>query len=42
MYKESIGHLIAHILYIALYGVLIISTIFLYNSANLVILLYAG
>jgi len=42
MHKKSIGHLIAHIAYIALYGVLIISTIFLYNSANLAILLYAG
>ncbi len=42
MHKKSICHLIAHILYIALYGVLIISTIFLYNSVNLVILLYAG
>jgi len=31
-----------HILYIALYGVLIMSTIYLYNFANLVILLYAG
>ena len=42
MHKKSIGHLIAHIAYIGLYGVLIISTIFLYNSANLAILLYAG
>jgi len=42
MHKKSIGHLIGHIAYIALYGVLIISTVFLYNSANLAILLYAG
>jgi len=42
MHKKSIGHLIGHIAYIALYGVLIISTIFLYNSANLAELLYAG
>lgn len=42
MHKKSIGHLIGHIAYIALYGVLIISTIFLYNSANLAILLYTG
>ena len=39
---KKIGHLIGHIAYIGLYGVLIISTIFLYNSANLAILLYAG
>ena len=39
---KKIGHLIAHIAYIALYGVLIISTIFLYNSADLAELLYAG
>ena len=42
MRKKSIGHLIGHIAYIGLYGVLIISTIFLYNSANLAKLLYAG
>jgi len=42
MDKENIGHLIGHIFYIALYGVLIISTIILYNSANLVALLYVG
>jgi len=42
MHKKSIGHLIGHIAYIALYGVLIISTIFLYNSANLAKLLYTG
>ena len=42
MHKKSIDHLIGHIAYIALYVVLIISTIFLYNSANLAILLYAG
>ena len=41
MHKKSIGHLIAHIAYIGLYGVLIISTIIHYNSANLVEL-YAG
>ena len=42
MHKKSIGHLIGHIAYIGLYGVLIISTIFLYNSANLAKLVYAG
>ncbi|MHC1569027.1 MAG: methyltransferase family protein, partial [Candidatus Syntropharchaeia archaeon] len=42
MHKKSTGHLIGHIAYIGLYGILIISTIFLYNSANLAILLYAG
>ena len=39
---KKIGHLIGHIAYIGLYGVLIISTIFLYNSANLAKLVYAG
>ena len=39
MHKKS--HLIAHIAYIGLYGMLIISTIIHYNSANLVEL-YAG
>ena len=42
MHKKSINHLIGHIAYIALYGVLIISTVLLYNSANLVTLLYIG
>ncbi len=42
MQKKSIGHLIGHIVYIFLYGVLVISTVFLYNSANLMKLLYAG
>ncbi|MCD6463439.1 MAG: isoprenylcysteine carboxylmethyltransferase family protein [Thermotogae bacterium] len=42
MHKKSINHLIGHVAYIALYGVLIISTVLLYNSANLVILLYIG
>ncbi|WP_456487536.1 methyltransferase family protein [Candidatus Alkanophaga liquidiphilum] len=42
MHKKGIGHLIGHIAYIGLYGVLIISTIFLYNSANLAKLVYAG
>ena len=42
MHKKSTGHLIGHIAYIGLYGVLIISTIFLYNSANLAKLLYVG
>ena len=42
MHKKSIGHLIGHIAYIGLYGVLIISIIFLYNSANLAKLVYAG
>jgi len=42
MRRKSVGHLIGHIAYIALYGILIISTIFLYNSADLAKLLYAG
>jgi len=42
MHKKSIGHLIGHIAYIGLYGVMIISTIILYNSANLAKLVYAG
>ena len=42
MHKKSIGHLIGHIAYIALYGVLIISTIIHYNSADLAKLVYAG
>jgi len=41
-HKKNIGHLIGHIAYVALYAVLIISTVFLYNSANSAILLYAG
>jgi len=40
MHKKS--HLVGHIAYIGLYGMLIISTIFLYNSADLAELLYAG
>ncbi len=42
MHKKSIGHLIGHIAYIGLYAILIIFTIFLYNSANLAKLVYAG
>jgi len=40
MHKKS--HLISHIAYIGLYGMLIISTIIHYNSADLTELLYAG
>ena len=40
MHKKS--HLIAHIAYIGLYGMLIISTIIHYNSADLAELLYTG
>jgi len=40
MHKKS--HLVGHIAYIGLYVMLIISTIILYNSANLAKLLYAG
>jgi len=40
MHNKS--HLVAHIAYIGLYGMLIISTIIHYNSANLVKLVYAG
>jgi len=42
MHKKSIGHLIGHIAYIGLYGMLIISTIIHYNSADLAKLVYAG
>ena len=42
MHKRGIGHLIGHIAYVALYGVLIISAVFLYNSVKLAKLLYAG
>jgi len=42
MHKKSIGHLIAHIAYIGLYVVMIISTIIHYNSADLAGLVYAG
>jgi len=40
MHKKS--HLVGHIAYIGLYGMLIISTIIRYNSADLAGLLYAG
>ena len=40
MHKKS--HLIGHIAYIGLYGMLIISTIIYYNSADLAGLVYAG
>ena len=44
MDNKNISHLIGHAVYIGLclYGVLIISTIFLYNSANLAKLVYVG
>ena len=40
MHKKS--HIVGHIAYIGLYGVMIISTIILYDSADLAGLLYAG
>ena len=40
MHKEN--HLVGHIIYIALYGALVVSTIVFYNSANLVELVYVG
>ncbi|MCU4139201.1 MAG: Protein-S-isoprenylcysteine O-methyltransferase Ste14 [Methanophagales archaeon] len=40
MHKKS--HLVGHIAYIGLYGMLIISTIIHYNSADLAELVYAG
>jgi len=40
MHKKS--HLVGHIAYIGLYGMLIISTIIHYNSADLAGLVYAG
>jgi len=40
MHKRS--HLVGHIAYIGLYGVMIISTIIHYNSADLAGLVYAG
>jgi len=42
MRKKDIGHLISHLIYVALYGALAIFTILFYNSANVTILLYAG
>ncbi|MCD6363049.1 MAG: isoprenylcysteine carboxylmethyltransferase family protein [Synergistetes bacterium] len=42
MYRESIIHLIGHIVYITLYGVLIVSAVLFYNSLNSVRLLCAG
>ncbi len=42
MRERGISHLIGHIAYVALYGILITSTVFLYNSANLTTLVYAG
>jgi protein-S-isoprenylcysteine O-methyltransferase Ste14 len=42
MHRRNIGHLIGHVVYIALYGLLIISSIIFYNSANLVAFLYIG
>ena len=36
------NRLVAHVIYIALYGTLVGSTIILYNSANLVELVYVG
>jgi len=42
LHKKNASHLIGHIMYVALYGVLITSTIFLYNSASLAELQYAG
>jgi len=41
-HKENIIHIIGHIVYVALYGLLIISSIYLYNSAGLIVLLYIG
>jgi protein-S-isoprenylcysteine O-methyltransferase Ste14 len=41
-HEEDITHLIGHIVYIALYGLLIVFSILFYNSANLVALLYVG
>jgi len=40
--ESCISHLIGHIAYIGLYAILIIFTVFLYNSANLAKLVYAG
>ena len=40
--EKDIGHLIGHIVYIALYGLLIVFSILFYNSANLAALLYVG
>ena len=42
MSNKNIGHLIGHAVYVGLYVVLMISTIFLYNSANLARLVYVG
>jgi protein-S-isoprenylcysteine O-methyltransferase Ste14 len=39
---KNIIHIIGHIIYVALYGLLIVFSILFYNSANLVAPLYAG
>lgn len=41
-HEKTIIHMIGHIIYVALYGLLIIFSILLYNSANLASSLYAG
>lgn len=40
--EKSIVHLIGHVIYIALYGLLIVFSVLFYNSAHLVALLYVG
>ena len=42
MHKKNIGHLIGHLVYGALYVVLLILAVAYYNSANLTALLYLG
>ena len=40
--EKNVGHLIGHIVYIALYTLLIVFSILFYNSANLLALIYVG
>ncbi len=41
-HEKNITHIIGHIIYVVLYGLLIVFSILFYNSANLVAPLYAG
>ncbi|HEY9207283.1 MAG TPA: isoprenylcysteine carboxylmethyltransferase family protein [Candidatus Methanoperedens sp.] len=41
-HNKNIIHIIGHIIYVALYGLIIVFSILFYNSANLAVLLYIG
>ncbi len=41
-HNKNIIHIIGHIIYVALYGLLIVFSILFYNSASLIATLYAG